>query len=468
VFSTSTAYEIFPNVEMGRLRLMFLQTCESKRFIRQAIIALGALDMTSRASRPQDYTHYASRGYHNNSASHHYQYAITQYARAIKYAQMEKTNDFRIALITSLVILSFEGWVGNHELAIQQIGIGMRLMKEWKERNRGGPTIGYSSSSATSDEEDVLSHVFARLSIQLRPPSRPPQSQPEPAQLPPLSIKLPESFHKMPKAFSSLTEAGIFYSIIVRFAIGFVSQGLPRIARASSLTGAYSVGATSGIIPPEISKAQATLADSLHRWMAAFSPLIRARESQPLEEIKASITLELQMKATYMGTVKSLAQDELIYDEYYDIYQDIVRLSEALLKCSNFSKVPRFTFDSAVIIPLWFTGHKCRDPVLRRKVISLLLDFPRREGVWDSVFAGLVIDCLRGFEEEFIHNGKVPGWARIRTTTFDVDLDRRIVEIKCQQRTSATSEKFVTRQQTLDYYVHRGVTLEQIGAVIAR
>ena len=33
---------------MGRLRLMFLQACEARDAIRHAIIALGALDMTSR------------------------------------------------------------------------------------------------------------------------------------------------------------------------------------------------------------------------------------------------------------------------------------------------------------------------------------------------------------------------------------------------------------------------------------
>ncbi|KAH6695858.1 hypothetical protein BKA61DRAFT_531494 [Leptodontidium sp. MPI-SDFR-AT-0119] len=462
IFSKNTAYEIFPNVEMGRLRLMFLQACEARDAIRHAIVALGALDMTSRV-RSQGHIRDAARRDFGNTASHHYQFAIQQYAKAIKYAQLEGGRDFRTALMTCLVILSFEGWVGNHEVAVQQIRIGTQLLMEWKERQKEIP------APKPSDDENVLAHVFTRLSIQLRPPAknRPPQPS-APTSLPPLKIDVPQSLQKMPLTFISLGEAGNFYGLIVRFAVTFVSQGLSRIARKGSLTGAYTPGAASEPIPPEVIKAQAVLTDSLHQWMAAFAPLKNGAEFKDLDQKKACITLELQMKATYMGTIKSLAQDEMAFDAYYHIYRDIVDLSEALLNCSPASKVPKFCFDSGVIIPLWFTGHKCRDPVLRRRVIALLLTFPRREGVWDSVFAGLVIEVLRGFEEDYIDGGRVPGWARIRTTNFDIDIEKRTVEVQCQQRTSATSFDTVIRRKTVDYYVYTGITLEQVGAVIAR
>jgi hypothetical protein len=465
IFSTNTAYEIFPNIEMGKLRLMFLQACDSQDSIRHAIIALGALDMTSQASQTQVQ---AARVKYGITALHHYQHAIKEYARALKYARMDGEKDFRTALINCLAILSFEGWIGNHEVAVQQIRVGTSLLKEWKERYRERTVSGFSTP-ASSDEENVLSHVFTRLSIQLRPPRTDQSTQSSVSYpLPPLKIDVPELFERMPESFNDLAEAGKFYKAIVRFAVSFVAQCLPRIARGSSLTGAYAVSANEGIIPPDIAKAQATLTESLHRWMTAFTAFKNKREFKTLDEQKASLTLELQMKATYMGTIKSLAQNELVFDAFYDIYSDIVTLSEALLNCSNASKAPKFSFDSGVVLPLWFTGHKCRDPMLRRRVISLLLQFPRREGVWDSVFAGLVIECLRGFEEEYMENGKVPEWARIRSTRFEVDLEKRTVDVKCEQRASATSEELVTRWKTVDYYVHTGISLEQLGAIITR
>ncbi|KAK0109470.1 hypothetical protein ONS95_002162 [Cadophora gregata] len=462
IFSRNTAYEIFPNVEMGKLRVMFLQACEARDAIRHAIIALGALDMTSRV-RSQAYVRDAARRDFGGTASHHYKYAIQEYAKAIKYAQTEGGQDLRTALMTSLMILAFEGWIGSHEVAVQQIRIGTGLLMEWKQRQMENP------STAPTEDENLLAHVFTRLSIQLRPPpkEKPPQTSP-PTSLPPLKVDLPPSLKRLPLSFGSIAEAGVYYGLIVRFAVTFVSQCLPRIARSGSLTGSYTPGSASEAIPPEITQAQLALTESLHQWMAAFAPLKYGAEFKQLDQRKACITLELQMKATYMGTIKSLAQDEMVYDAYYDIYKDIVDLSESLLNCSPASKVPKFSFDSGVIIPLWFTGHKCRDPVLRRRAIALLLTFPRREGVWDSVFAGLVIECVREFEEEYIDGGRIPWWARIRTTNFDIDLEKRIVEVLCEQRLSADSDETVIRRKTVDYYVYTGITLEQVEAVIAK
>ncbi len=334
---------------------MFLQACESRDSIRHGIAALGALDMTSQATQSKG-LHAASTSY-GNTASYHYQYAVKEYTRAIKYAQMDGEKDLRAALITSLIILSFEGWVGNHEVAVQQIRIGTRLLKEWKEQYRLSTVPGYATP-ASSDEEDVLSHVFTRLSIQLRSPPKDQTPQPSvPSPLPRLNINIPDSLARMPKSFSSLAEAGKFYSLIVRFAVTFVSQGMPRVVRASSLTGAYSTSTTNDTIPPEITKTQAALTEALHQWMAAFTPLKTSGGFKTLDQEKAAITLELQMKATYMGTVKSLAQDELVFDAYFQVYKDIVNLSEALLKCSNASATPKFSFDSAIIIPLVSHGQ---------------------------------------------------------------------------------------------------------------
>ncbi|PBP21013.1 hypothetical protein BUE80_DR008177 [Diplocarpon rosae] len=361
-------------------------------------------------------------GSHSNITCNHYQRAIREYAKAIEYAQIDGQKDLRTALITSLVILSFEGWVGNHEAAFQQIRIGANLLKEWKERRRETTVPGYVRH-ALSEEEEVLSRVFTRLSIQTRsPPNNGSQMLPPSCSLPPLRIDVPERIVRMPKVFDSLSEAGEFYSSIVRFAVTFVSQGLPRMARAGSLTGTYTIEVIDAVIPREIMKAQAALTESLQRWMAAFTPLKTAAKYTSRDDRKASITLELQIKATYMGTVKSLAQDELVFDKYHQTYTDIVNLSEELLNCSDDSTVPSFSFDSAIIIPLWFTGHKCRSPILRRRVISLLLKYPRREGVWDSNFAGLVIDCLRSFEEQYIEGGRIPGWASMSKTFLDVSL----------------------------------------------
>jgi hypothetical protein len=139
------------------------------------------------------------------------------------------------------------------------------------------------------------------------------------------------------------------------------------------------------------------------------------------------------MKAAYMSAVTACAKNESIYDDYYHFYKDIVDLSEALLNTSpsaTAANAPKFCFDTGVVIHLWSVGHKCRDPILRRKVVSLLLDYPRREGLWNSVFAGKIIECVMAFEEEHMEAGYVPEWARVRCAMFTVDLQKHSVEVE--------------------------------------
>jgi hypothetical protein len=42
-----------------------------------------------------------------------------------------------------------------------------------------------------------------------------------------------------------------------------------------------------------------------------------------------------------------------------------------------------FALDFQVIVPLYVVARKCRDPVIRRQAIALLLGKKRRESVWD-------------------------------------------------------------------------------------
>ncbi|KAF2111685.1 hypothetical protein BDV96DRAFT_649663 [Lophiotrema nucula] len=61
-------------------------------------------------------------------------------------------------------------------------------------------------------------------------------------------------------------------------------------------------------------------------------------------------------------------------------------------KPSSFSP----SFELSPIVPLFITACRCRDPVLRRRAIALLLNCRRREGVWDSFGAGMVaLQCVK-------------------------------------------------------------------------
>ncbi|KAF2735009.1 hypothetical protein EJ04DRAFT_512011 [Polyplosphaeria fusca] len=61
-------------------------------------------------------------------------------------------------------------------------------------------------------------------------------------------------------------------------------------------------------------------------------------------------------------------------------------------KPSSFSP----SFELSPIVPLFLTACRCRDPMLRRRAIAMLLNCRRREGVWDSFGAGMVaLQCVK-------------------------------------------------------------------------
>jgi hypothetical protein len=54
------------------------------------------------------------------------------------------------------------------------------------------------------------------------------------------------------------------------------------------------------------------------------------------------------------------------------------------------------SFELSPIVPLFIVACRCRDPIIRRRAIALLLSYRRREGVWDSLGAGMVAaQCMK-------------------------------------------------------------------------
>ncbi|KAF9740144.1 hypothetical protein PMIN06_003765 [Paraphaeosphaeria minitans] len=61
-------------------------------------------------------------------------------------------------------------------------------------------------------------------------------------------------------------------------------------------------------------------------------------------------------------------------------------------KPSSFSP----SFELSPIVPLFVTACRCRDPILRRRAVAILMNCRRREGVWDSFGAAMVaINCIK-------------------------------------------------------------------------
>lgn len=96
---------------------LVLQACERDDSIRHAIVAIAALKSTATPG------HSISYGRGTDNASAQCGFAFRQYQKALKSmrkASIGGTQDLRTALITCIVIICFESFAGNFELAVRR------------------------------------------------------------------------------------------------------------------------------------------------------------------------------------------------------------------------------------------------------------------------------------------------------------------------------------------------------------
>ena len=111
-------------------------------------------------------------------------------------------------------------------------------------------------------------------------------------------------------------------------------------------------------------------------------------------------------------------------------------------------KPPSFSpsFELSPIVPLFVTACRCRDPVLRRRAIVILMNCRRREGVWDSYGAAMVaLQCIK------LEEGMDPG--------VELGTDNWLpLTTKCKESSNVEEKKRVQ-----DVFVSVNMADRQIG-----
>ncbi|GAD97737.1 C6 finger domain protein [Paecilomyces variotii No. 5] len=111
----------------------------------------------------------------------------------------------------------------------------------------------------------------------------------------------------------------------------------------------------------------------------------------------------LQMAyATSLIVVETcLDQDEMAYDYYRYLFQEVIEHApSAISATAGHDGTPSpFTFELGASYPLFFTAQKCRDPIIRRQALDLLMRTPRVEGLHRVVPSTFVAANIIGIEE---------------------------------------------------------------------
>ncbi|KAF2432848.1 hypothetical protein EJ08DRAFT_695249 [Tothia fuscella] len=98
------------------------------------------------------------------------------------------------------------------------------------------------------------------------------------------------------------------------------------------------------------------------------------------------------------------------------------------------------SFEPGIVLPVFETAMRCRDPSQRRRALALLRSAPRKEGVWDSMGAAAVAECAMNLEEDGLVEpeqvGDIPDHKRVYFVNPAADLNLRVVHVtfSCEPR----------------------------------
>lgn len=438
IFSSKTAFEILPVSVTERFRQILLQACESAPSIRHAAVALGALDKISQTVVDLTDTDRKSH------LLQHHEKALEQYASALKHMRQEaaaRKPDLQITLLTCLMIICFEAWSGNRDLTVHQIKLAFSLIQEWRESENS--TTNISSSSSRND----LLQLFSRLDSQAIS-----FAEDRSLAVNPFVSKIEPTFLKqMPSNFTTLEEAEKYQRVMLRLTVNFISTGIPRRKTPNT----FPVNGWKGETDPEVvASCQRQMTDMEH-WFSSFQPLYNHVCANGDRQSKLfAKTMVLHLRTSFLSLFTICSQNETDFDQHLPYFDEMVEISGFLMEdfypASENAPEPKFSFDSCAVLPLYITGHKCRNHATRQKAISLLLTYPRREGVWDSIFVGKMTQWAMEVEGEFADKyGNVPGWARIRGMSYENEGQERTAVLTCEQRMTPSSKVFVTRRRKI-------------------
>jgi hypothetical protein len=92
---------------------------------------------------------------------------------------------------------------------------------------------------------------------------------------------------------------------------------------------------------------------------------------------------------------------ETQWDSFFPDYKRLIDHAEEFIsrESSVYSRGIA-SFEIGIVIPLFSTALRCRDPHLRRRAIAMLQSTPRREGVWHGIAAARSVQFVVESEEE--------------------------------------------------------------------
>ncbi|KAI4196594.1 MAG: hypothetical protein LQ350_006466 [Teloschistes chrysophthalmus] len=370
-------------------------------------------------------------------------FALQQYNKAIQHLikQPEKPS-FDTSLVACVLFACFESLRGHHGSALSHIRSGVQILTQANEidgDNEAGQSHGTDRLCVPRDTLDVIfarldaQHVQVsqfffevedRLEVEVLLGSRPMKLRASQNHTSPgFTPEVPAEFRSLEEARNNLDYQ---WNLCQQIAVDFEYRDL-------CIAGTETEGHRQAY-----EKVRVHYQAASNSWSNAFQSFLN--NNVPMMDSKtlqAAMVLELSAKTFSMHldlNAFQLIHDQTSWDRLIPGFEELVDLATAVVDAQRtspqgLSQKPIFHLDLSLIGPLFTIGHKCRDPLIRRKAISLLYSTPRQEGVWDSILTARVAERIMNLEEEGLGEVKcaadVPDRMRISDVDVSFDLQAR-------------------------------------------
>ena len=384
-----------------------LQISHSEPAVKHAVLALSSLHQQMEGNASSDWdkaSGYALRSY--NKALGHTSRLLSTTGK----------DNLEKGLIACALFIYYENMIGGYAFAQMHLQNGLRILQEAR-----GHQLNHTVP------KDIL-QVFSRLDLQAMTFSD--SRSPYP---------FAKSTHRVfepgpiPSTFSSVNDA-----------MNYLFEHMTWVYLTCEL---YAIAAESNALNHEnaanlvIMKSKSDMYTA--KWDNAFGTFLDQLEHQgklSLDLLYGSVILHIYRSLITLVGDASFFPSELYYDNHHHLFERILTLVESL---PEISKAPpdnchptiqkSLSLELGIVMPLFHTAAKCRDPFLRRRAIAHLKTLNRREGIWDSFGAARVAETIMSIEEGGLGNVRfakdIPQENRIMGLDVTVHAEKRQIDM---------------------------------------
>lgn len=453
IFWTKCSTELSGFFETDVWNRLILQICHEEVYARRAVVAIGAVRRAMEVSQQARHSSYEIVPFENGREQH--TVALVEYGKAIRAMKeipiSHKTDQekLRDALVSTLLITCFESYMGNEKDALSQAEAGVDILLEayqGPETDSQYNVLQRIKSNCAFLTEDLLT-TFARLDFQLIMFKNTNSRRPAGSQ----QIYI-HDYPRVPETFASAREARLYWDLILRrmsqFHALLAQDALPKLDTNGGGCGLM----REYFISPDRRKIQVELEvfmKTMDNWYQSFKPVFdRSRLAPGSKEFQGASILMIQYLPLAVSIKPMMSAEanilEIFTDEHLADFTQVVDLARELLEVYDSGSKPGqavFIFDYNLVTSLFVVGTRCRDPVVRRMAIGLLVKYPRREGLWDSSMAAAVSTKVMNEEEKGMVNGFVPEEARLKVVKNEYLLSEHKAVLSYSKMVEGTSER---------------------------